>query len=138
MNAPDSAGDDHCVPEDMRIILTSEALAQAEQLRLAQVANGGPEALRIYIEGKGCDGFYYGVTFDAPEPNDMTYTLGSQRIVIDEESLRYMHGATVEWVDDERGRGFLVENPNHRRFRGKFFKRASWMKTFTEKSDAAT
>ena len=34
------------------------------------------------------------------------------KILIDEVSMQYMAGATIDYIDDERGKGFLVENPN--------------------------
>jgi iron-sulfur cluster insertion protein len=100
-------------------------LAAAERMAREDSALSG-QALRVYIEGKGCDGFYYGVSFDKPAADDVAWTCGSLQVVIDPESLKFMHGSTVNWVDDERGRGFLVENPNHRKFRGKFYRKGDW------------
>lgn len=87
--------------------------------------------LRIYIAGKGCDGFNYGVSFDPVEPNDLRSIHSDEegqsiQVVIDPETYKFVRGSTVTWVDDERGKGFLVENPRHKKFRGKFFKRAGW------------
>ncbi|NRA45521.1 MAG: iron-sulfur cluster assembly accessory protein [Oligoflexales bacterium] len=115
--------------QDNEISFSADAIVSALDLR-----KNNPEwenlSLRLYIEGKGCDGFYYGVSFDDPKPGDikMTQTLGNESVdlLVDTETLKYTSGSKVVWVDDERGKGFLVENPNHRRFRGKFFKRSNW------------
>ena len=107
------------------ITLTPEAQAAAREMRA-----GTPEwsalALRVYIDGKGCDGFYYGVSFDPPTAQDQTFACGDLTIVVDPDSYRFIAGSHVIWVDDERGKGFLVENPRHRQFRGKFYKRPAW------------
>lgn len=112
------------VPEALQIRLTDAALAQARTLAADPERHG--MALRCYIEGKGCDGFFYGVAFDQRGPRDLIYEQDGFPMVVDPESLRFMHGASVEWVDDERGRGFLVNNPNHKRYRGKFYKKSAW------------
>lgn len=88
-------------------------------------------SLRVYIAGKGCDGFDYGVTFDAPCEDDKRFTQRDEEghvydIVIDPETFKFVRHSTLTWVDDERGKGFLVENPHHKKFRGKFFKRNGW------------
>jgi iron-sulfur cluster insertion protein len=88
-------------------------------------------SLRVYISGKGCDGFEYGVSFDPPQEKDLrcvcTDESGAQiEIIVDEDTYKFVRQATITWVDDERGRGFLVENPRHKTFRGKFFKRPGW------------
>ena len=85
------------------------------------------KTLRLYLEGKGCDGFTYGVAFDAPTASDLIFSqTGGIQVAVDTQTLPFVQGSTIQWVDDERGKGFLVENPHHRKFRGKFFKRKDW------------
>lgn len=105
--------------------MTEKAVSAAVTLR-----NGNPDwhglDLRVYLSGKGCDGFDYGVTFDQKEERDVAVDCGEVTTIIDPDTLQFVRGSTIEWVDDERGRGFLVENPNHKKFRGKFYKRKGW------------
>jgi iron-sulfur cluster assembly accessory protein len=109
------------------IKLTEKALIQSVALKQAQ-ATGAPLDLRLYLDGKGCDGFYYGVSFDERSPQDHVFTQENQiDIIVDPETIKYVAGSIIDWVDDERGRGFLVENPHHRKFRGKFFKSKTWL-----------
>ena len=83
--------------------------------------------LRVYLDGKGCDGFYYGVAFDKHEDGDcQTQLADGLEAVVDQETALFVKGSSIDWVDDERGRGFLVDNPNHRKFRGKFYRRKTW------------
>jgi len=94
-------------------------------------------SLRIYIAGKGCDGFNYGVSFDPPQEEDLRFLQQSEdgrsiEVVIDPETFKFVRYSTLTWVNDERGKGFLIENPRHKKFRGKFFKRAGWEQRILE------
>ena len=116
--------------ENSPITLSQAAIRQALQLQQDNAAWQGLP-LRLYLEGKGCDGFYYGVSFDAQKPEDLCFTQvdGDLRVdlIVDPQTLEFTEGSQVIWVDDERGKGFLVENPQHKKFRGKFFKRSAWL-----------
>ena len=95
------------------------------------------KSLRLYLDGKGCDGFYYGVTFDDANPTDTHFQNGVIDLVVDPDTLEFVLGSTIDWVDDERGKGFLVDNPNHKKFRGKFYKRTSWQEKLAAKKAAS-
>lgn len=107
------------------VVFSAEAIAAALDLQLKTPAYQGMQ-IRIYIDGKGCDGFYYGVTFDQKDPADISFFQNNLEMIVDPETLKYINGSTVEWVNDERGTGFLVTNPSHKKFKGKFFKRENW------------
>lgn len=70
-------------------------------------------SLRIYISGRGCSGFEYGMGLDnKPNDTDAAFESEGLSILVDEGSIQYMAGARIDYIDDERGKGFLVENPN--------------------------
>ncbi len=115
-----------------QITLTAPAMAAAQALQAENTAFSGL-SLRLYLDGKGCDGFYYGVTFDAATAEDHHFSQGDIDVVVDSDTLEFVAGSTITWVDDERGKGFLVENPRHRQFRGKFYKRSVWQDRLREK-----
>jgi iron-sulfur cluster assembly accessory protein len=69
--------------------------------------------LRIFISGQGCSSFQYGMGLEnKPGETDTTFDSEGLKVIVDEASMQYMSGATVLYIDDERGKGFLVENPN--------------------------
>jgi iron-sulfur cluster insertion protein len=68
--------------------------------------------LRVFIQGGGCSGFQYGFTFDERKPDDNVIEQGGITVVIDPQSATYLRGAKVNYVEDLRGAGFSVENPN--------------------------
>ncbi len=119
------------------VTLTSTAVAMAVELQ-ANTPDWQGLHLRLYIEGKGCDGFYYGVTFDELKEGDTTFVVASGLdLMVDKDTLPFVLGATVQWVDDERGKGFLVENPSHQAYRGKFYKRKEWQERLLKRQAAA-
>ena len=75
-----------------------------------------PEAkgkeLRIFVQGGGCSGFQYGFTFDEAQEGDTVVEAAGLKVLVDPASAPYLEGATVDFVDDDRGAGFVVDNPN--------------------------
>jgi iron-sulfur cluster assembly accessory protein len=94
------------------ITLTEKAASE-----LAEVINTqekGTAALRVWVAGGGCSGLQYGMALDenAPEEGDEVFEDRGIRIYVDQLSLNYMNGASVDYVDDTLGGGFKIENPN--------------------------
>lgn len=118
--------------EKRAISLDPLALEKAKELNRDFRQYQG-KSLRLYLDGKGCDGFYYGVAFDYPDENDLHFPQSDIDLIIDPDSYEFCEGSVITWVDDERGQGFLVNNPNHRKFRGKFYKRRHWQERLQNK-----
>jgi iron-sulfur cluster assembly accessory protein len=47
-----------------------------------------------------------------PGETDSTFESQGLKVVIDDVSMQYMAGSTIDYINDERGQGFLVDNPN--------------------------
>lgn len=79
-------------------------------------AGAMPEAegkeLRIFVQGGGCSGFQYGFTFDDQQEGDTVVEANGVKVLVDPMSLPYLAGAKVDFVEDMRGSGFVVHNPN--------------------------
>ena len=87
----------------------------AEQLAALFTDQGKPKAtLRVWVAGLGCAGYRYGMGIDEKEPEegDQVFESNGVRVVIDPQSLSYMDGSTVSWVDEPDNSGFSIENPN--------------------------
>jgi iron-sulfur cluster assembly protein len=69
-------------------------------------------ALRVYVAGGGCSGLQYGMALDDPMEGDLSIDSDGIRVVIDPESLRFIEGAEIDYVDSLMGAGFTVNNPN--------------------------
>jgi iron-sulfur cluster assembly accessory protein len=91
--------------------LTEKAVAKVREFAASmEGAEGKP--LRIYIQGGGCSGFQYGFTFDDRIENDLELDAGGLAVIVDPRSAPMLKGATVDFVEDFRGSGFTVINPN--------------------------
>jgi iron-sulfur cluster assembly accessory protein len=84
--------------------------------KVQEFATQMPEAegkeLRIFIQGVGCSGFAYGFTFDEQRDGDTVVEDGGLKVLIDANSAPHLEGSTVDFVEDHRGSGFMVDNPN--------------------------
>ena len=117
-----------------QIFMTPDAVEAAREFRRENFEYSQLD-LRIYLSGKGCDGFDYGVSFDSASQGDLKFEIAQDlTLICDEQSIEFLTGSTVTWVDDERGRGFVVDNPNHKKYRGKFYRRASWKNSRPQQS----
>ena len=69
--------------------------------------------LRVFIKGGGCSGYQYGMALDNNfRDEDLITDCHGVKVIVDEVSIDYLRGATVDFVDDLMGSGFKVENPN--------------------------
>ena len=70
-------------------------------------------ALRIYISGGGCSGFQYGMALDNNfRDSDLTSEFDGVKVLVDEVSISYLRGSTVDYVNDVMSSGFKIDNPN--------------------------
>ncbi|HKJ40403.1 MAG TPA: iron-sulfur cluster assembly accessory protein [Anaerolineales bacterium] len=71
-------------------------------------------ALRVYVAGGGCCGVNFGMALDNNFRDvDTTYDLNGVKVVVDEVSIDYLRGASIDYVNDPvRGAGFAVDSPN--------------------------
>jgi iron-sulfur cluster assembly accessory protein len=91
----------------------SSAAAEVVRGLLKQRNLDDSYGLRIFISGQSYSGFQYGMGLENnPVETDAIFESEGLKVFIDEVSLQNMSGAMVEYIDDERGKGFLVENPN--------------------------
>ena len=70
-------------------------------------------ALRLFISGGGCSGYQYGLAMDSNiRPEDSVIETDGVKLVIDEVSIKYLQGATVDYVEGMTSSGFKINNPN--------------------------
>ncbi len=71
-------------------------------------------ALRVYLAGNSCcSGVSFGMALDNNIRDvDKVFDADNVRIVVDEVSMDYLQGASIDFINDpERGAGFLVDSP---------------------------
>ena len=92
--------------------LTENAVHQVKNF-FTQSSNYQGKDFRVYVQGGGCcSEFSYGFTFDDQREGDQINQAGEIRVLIDPQSAKYLEGAKIDYVDDSRGAGFVIENPN--------------------------
>lgn len=95
-----------------QMITLTEAAAGAVRDLLAK-RNLEGYALRVYVQGGGCSGFQYGMALDnTRRAEDLTFEGHGVKVVVDEISIQYLNGATIDFVEEVMGSGFKIENPN--------------------------
>jgi iron-sulfur cluster assembly protein len=94
------------------VVLTPAAAEVVHDL-LRQRSLDESYALRVYVSGRSCSGFQYGMGLDdKPSETDTSFESEELKILVDEVSIRYMASATIDYIDNKNGKGFLVDNPN--------------------------
>lgn len=104
---------------DTQVINVSESAAQAVQNILTE-RNLEGYALRVYVAGGGCCGVNFGMALDNNFRDvDSTFASGGINVVVDNVSLDYLRGASIDFVNDPvRGAGFVVDSPNAKKEHG--------------------
>ena len=91
------------------ITLTPRA---ATKIRALQEDADEGQLLRIFVESGGCSGFQYGMSFDHRKEADQLLESEGVAFLMDEASLAYLSGSTVDFDDGLQGKGFEIRNPN--------------------------
>ncbi len=70
-------------------------------------------ALRLYVQGGGCSGLTYGMSFDQQETGDeVAYREGALTVVVDHASAPLLDGLKVDFLLGLEQSGFKISNPN--------------------------
>lgn len=85
----------------------------AEKLSGLMAQNPAQRVLRVYVAGKSCCSYQYGLALDeATLPDDAVVQRAGIDVAIDPDSLPFLQGATIDFVDALMGGGFTVRNPS--------------------------
>ncbi len=93
------------------ISLTERA---AQEVFTIKKNNSIPEnhALRLGVKGGGCSGLSYVLAFDDNiKEKDIILEKHGVKIIVDQKSMFYLSGTTLDFSDGLNGRGFVFNNP---------------------------
>ncbi len=96
---------------DVIVQITPVAAQKVLEIREAETIED-ELALRLRVVGGGCAGFSYDLYFDEKTAMDKEYSLHGVRVVVDQMSLMYLIGTTIDYVEGLQGAGFKFNNPN--------------------------
>src|SRR5262245_60564544 len=96
---------------DHTLHLTPKAVEMAK----GALAKAGLQgwSLRVGVIGGGCSGFSYNMNFEEKaNADDLVLEMDGLRVLVDETSLPYLKGMTIDYVTGLHGAGFKFLNPN--------------------------
>lgn len=100
---------------DVQTVTLTQAASKAVQDILTERKLDG-YALRVYVAGGGCgcSGVNFGMALDNNiQDVDTTFETNGVKLVVDQTSIDYLRGATIDFVNDpDHGAGFAVNSPN--------------------------
>ena len=94
------------------VTFTDQGEAKVREFLESQGADITTAGLRVGVRGGGCSGFQYQLAFDDQHDGDAVFEHGGLRILVDAQSLPYVDGSQIDYVDSLQGAGFQVNNPN--------------------------
>ena len=69
--------------------------------------------LRISVQPGGCSGLIYQLFFDEQlEEQDAIVDFKGVEVVVDQMSVPYLDGASIDFEDSIQKQGFTIDNPN--------------------------
>jgi iron-sulfur cluster assembly protein len=94
----------------MTVSLTPSA---AERVRSFLANRGRGVGLRLGVKKTGCSGFAYVVNYaDEIAVGDVVFEIGGIKVIVDDESLRYVDGTEIDFVREGLNEAFKFRNPN--------------------------
>ncbi len=91
------------------IFLSPTAIIQLKDMLTSGDATRG---LRLHVEKGGCAGWQYTMKLDVAGQNDQVFRQEGVSVIVDDESLSFLRGSRIDYVDSLNDTGFKVENPN--------------------------
>lgn len=99
--------------DELALVTLTQAAADKVAALMEEKGVRATHGLRVFIRGSSCSGLVYGMAFDgSPRPIDHVYEDHGVRVIVDPQSLQYMAGSSIDYVDDPAGGGFHIDNPN--------------------------
>ncbi|MFM2133950.1 MAG: HesB/IscA family protein [Candidatus Kapaibacterium sp.] len=98
--------------ESDNINISNKAIAEVKKIK-EQNNIPAEYGLRVGVKGGGCSGMSYTLGFDAaPKERDMVLNADGVHVFIDQKSIFYLMGITLDYSDGLSGKGFTFNNPN--------------------------
>lgn len=95
----------------VHIDVTPTAREQVQKIMEKQ--GTADQALRLYVQGGGCSGLTYGMTFGRRETGDeIAFEDRGLTVVVDRASAPLLDGVKVDFLMGLEASGFKIFNPN--------------------------
>src|ERR1700710_1397657 len=94
------------------IAFTEKGADKVHEFLAGQDAATPSAGLRVGVRGGGCSGFQYQLAFDEQRDSDVVFESHGLKLLVDQESLQFVRGSTIDYEESLQGAGFKVNNPN--------------------------
>ena len=92
------------------VTLTDAAAAKVQAMMLKEGKQG--YALRFGVVTGGCAGLSYEMKFQKnPYDNDLAFEQKGIKVIINQESVEFVNGIEIDYVDTLKESGFKYKNP---------------------------
>lgn len=93
--------------------ITISELAATKVRDIISAENDPELGLRVFVTGGGCSGLSYGMALDnALQEDDFSFEDRGVRIIADSQTLNFVKGSEIDYIDQLMGGGFTLHNPN--------------------------
>ena len=94
------------------IKVSDQAKAQVQKL-LSQEENKANSYVRVGVQGGGCSGLMYELSFDSQiNEDDKQFDDNGVTLLVNKKSFLYLVGTTLDFTGGLNGKGFTFNNPN--------------------------
>jgi iron-sulfur cluster assembly protein len=95
------------------MIKVSESAKMQVAKLMADENHPSDSFVRVGVEGGGCSGLMYQLTFDHEmKEGDQVFEDNGVKVVVDRKSFLYLIGTELEYTGGLNGKGFVFNNPN--------------------------
>jgi iron-sulfur cluster assembly protein len=89
--------------------ITENAISKVKQLLAAE--NKAGHGLRVAVQGGGCSGFRYDLTWEKEQrENDQVLEFSGLNVFVDAMSNLYVQDVRIDYVDGLQESGFKIQN----------------------------
>jgi iron-sulfur cluster assembly accessory protein len=90
--------------------VTERAVEKVKELMARENKEG--YGLRVAVQGGGCSGFQYGLSYERDgQENDQVLQFGDLRVFVDAMSHLYLEDVQLDYLDGLIDSGFKFQNP---------------------------
>ena len=94
-------------------MITVTDTAKKQAIRLMEDEGKSGFFIRVGVQGGGCSGLMYQLTFDNEmKEDDKEFFDNDIKVVVDKKSFLYLIGTTLDFSGGLNGKGFVFQNPN--------------------------
>ena len=94
-------------------MITVTDTAKKQAVRLMEDEGKDGYFIRVGVQGGGCSGLMYQLTFDNEDKEgDKSFEDNGIKVVVDKKSYLYLIGTILDYSGGLNGKGFVFQNPN--------------------------